>query len=67
MDKRILFHLTDLGKKTRLVEELENLPGLNLNIFSCAALVTAHENIDGHQIEELWYSTGGAFKRAILA
>ncbi|AQZ17983.1 hypothetical protein BZL39_N00140 [Zygosaccharomyces parabailii] len=66
MDKRALFYSPDLGKTMRLVEELGGLPELNLKIFSCAALVTARENIDDHQIEKLWVSTGGAFKRATL-
>lgn len=65
-DKRVLFYSLDFGKTTRLVEELGDLPGLDLEILPGAALVTAHENIDDHQIEKLWFSTGGPFKQAIL-
>ncbi|AQZ11097.1 hypothetical protein BZL39_C00160 [Zygosaccharomyces parabailii] len=66
MDKQVLFFSSDLGKTTKLVEELMDRHEFSLEIFSCAVLFTAHENIDGHQTEKIWFSTGGPFKRATL-
>lgn len=63
-DKQILFYSPDLGKTSKLVEELRDLSVSQLHILSSGVLVTTVE--DEICTQKLWFSTGGPFKEAPL-
>lgn len=65
-NKQVLFYSLDFGKTMNLVEELKEYQVFRLKMFPRVVLSIARKDDHSHQIEELWFSTGGPFKRAIL-